>query len=185
MKKLKDFVELITGNFDNSEQYKEMQDKGNEKFPFAKHVNTVCNDIIENLPQDFKGLFLLEESYYTSNGKTHASPHLFLFTEEENGIKLTSYEIPEGYNNNSFNYNNLEKLDYLKLKISEKFTPAIYKLKDNIWEGGSVSNFSPVSKFTLFERFSPEKLEVSETIESNGKRVFGFDDPIIYKRINK
>ncbi len=54
--------------------------------------------------------------------------------------------------------------------------------KENFWEGGSVSNFSPIMKFTLFERFSEKQLEVSETIEVNGKRTFGYDDPIIYKR---
>ena len=43
--------------------------------------------------------------------------------------------------------------------------------------------FSPVLKFTLFERFSAEWLEVSESMEVNGKRTFGYDEPIIYKRI--
>lgn len=185
MNKLNNFLEMITGNFDNSEQYKGMEEAGNEKFPFAKHVNTICNDKINNLPENFKGVFFLEESYYTTAGKTHASPHLFLFTEEVEGIKLTSYEIPEGYSNDSFTYDNLKTVEYSDLKISEKFTPAIYKLKDNVWEGGSISNFSPVVKFTLFERFSEEKLEVSESMEVNGKRTFGFDEPIIYKRIKR
>ena len=40
--------------------------------------------------------------------------------------------------------------------------------------------FSPVLKFTLFERFSREQLEVSESMEVNGRRTFGFDEPIIY-----
>lgn len=34
--------------------------------------------------------------------------------------------------------------------------------------------FSPVLKFTLFERFSEEYLEVSETMEVRGKRTFGY-----------
>lgn len=42
--------------------------------------------------------------------------------------------------------------------------------------------FSPVLKFTLFERFSNDMLEVSESMEVNGKRTFGYDEPIIYKR---
>ena len=42
--------------------------------------------------------------------------------------------------------------------------------------------FSPVLKFTLFERFSPEVLEVSETMEMNGRRTFGYDQPILYRR---
>lgn len=42
--------------------------------------------------------------------------------------------------------------------------------------------FSPVLKFTLWERFSPEVLEVSETMEVNGKKTMGYDRPILYKR---
>ena len=41
----------------------------------------------------------------------------------------------------------------------------------------------PVMKFKLWERFSGECLEVSESMEVNGKRTFGYDDPIIYKRV--
>ncbi len=126
MSNLDCFLSLLIGNFDNSEQFKDFENNGVKDFPFAEHVNTVCNNKIKNLPENFKGKFLLEESYYTSNGKTHASPHLFLFTEETKGIKLTSYEIPEGYDKKSFNYENMSLVDYSDLKISEKFTPAFY-----------------------------------------------------------
>lgn len=107
MSNLDCFLSLLIGNFDNSEQFKDFENNGVKDFPFAEHVNTVCNNKIKNLPENFKGKFLLEESYYTSNGKTHASPHLFLFTEETKGIKLTSYEIPQGYDKKSFNYENM------------------------------------------------------------------------------
>lgn len=119
MSNLDCFLSLLIGNFDNSEQFKDFENNGVKDFPFAEHVNTVCNNKIKNLPENFKGKFLLEESYYTSNGKTHASPHLFLFTEETRGIKLTSYEIPEGYDKKSFNYENMNLVDYSDLKISE------------------------------------------------------------------
>ena len=74
------------------------------------------------------------------------------------------------------------EVEYDSLKPSGKFTPALYEKKDGAWEGGSVSMFSPVLKFTLFERFSQEQLEVSETMEVNGKRTFGYDVPILYRR---
>ena len=45
--------------------------------------------------------------------------------------------------------------------------------------------FSPVLKFTLLERFSKECLEVTETMEVNGRKTFGYDEPIIYKRVLK
>ena len=40
-------------------------------------------DILENKvvlikPKDFNGKFVVEESYYETNGKRHASPHIFL-----------------------------------------------------------------------------------------------------------
>ena len=52
----------------------------------------------------------------------------------------------------------------------------------SVWEGGSTSQFSPVMIFKLWERFSEDSLEVSEIIEVNGRRTFGYDDPIVYKR---
>ena len=45
--------------------------------------------------------------------------------------------------------------------------------------------FTPVMKFQLLERFSKECLEVSETMEVNGKRTFGYDEPICYKRVSE
>lgn len=182
MIKLKEFINLLTGTFNNSEQFQNIKNI-NKEFPYAEHVNSICNDKIINLPSDFEGVFMVEESYYTVNGNTHATPHLFLFTEEQNGIKLTSYNIPDGYDKNNFTYKNIKKIDFSELKLSEKFTPAIYVEKNGIWEGGSTSMFSPVLKFTLFERFSKECLEVSESMEVNGKKTFGYDEPIFYKRV--
>lgn len=183
MSKLDNFINILVGNFDNSLQFKELQEQGITDFPFAEHVNTVCNGKINGLPANFPGVFIVEESYYTTNGSTHSSPHLFLFTEEGSGIKLTSYEVPDGYDKNTFTYAQLGALDYEDMKVSEKFTPAIYReLEDSVWEGGSVSMFSPVLKFTLFERFSTDVLEVWESMEVNGKRTFGYDQPILYRR---
>lgn len=182
MDRLDDFIRILTGHFDNREQFEELK-KENEKFPYAEHVNTICNDKIRSLPEDFAGYFMVEESYYTIGGNTHGSPHLFLFTEEEEGVRLTSYDMPEGYDKSSFTYESITELDYHVLKPSEKFVPALYVEKDGVWEGGSVSMFSPVLKFTLFERFSEDCLEVTETMEVNGKRTFGYDVPILYRRV--
>lgn len=182
MSKLKDFMDLLTGSFTNAEQF-EKKKQNNPDFPYAEHVNTICNDKIVHLPNAFKGVFMVEESYYTVNGNNHASSHLFLFTEEENGIQLSSYEIPNGYDKNTFTYQALKPVDYNELKLSDKFTPALYVEKDGVWEGGSTSMFSPVLKFTLFERFSKECLEVSESMEVNGKKTFGYDEAILYKRV--
>ena len=76
----------------------------------------------------------------------------------------------------------MQPVAYTALRASEKFTPAVYRLKDGVWEGGSESMFTPTLKFKLFERFSDELLEVSEVMEMNGKRTFGYDQPILYRR---
>lgn len=180
MSKLNEFMEILTGHFNNKAQY---EAKKGENFPYAEHVNTACNDKITGLPADFAGMFMVEESYFSANGTTHAAPHLFLFTEQEGGVLLTSYDLPAGYDKDSFTYENLKPVAYADLKPSAKFTPALYREKDGVWEGGSVSMFSPVLKFTLFERFSKDVLEVSESMEVNGKRTFGYDEPILYKRV--
>ena len=180
--KLENFVRFMTGHFDNREQFEAMQKAGKE-FPYAEHVNTVCNNKIKNLPNDFNGLFVVEESYYETNGKRHASPHLFLFTESEDGVLLSSYEIPKGEDKNTFSYASMHEVEYTDLKKSEKFTPALYREKNGIWEGGSTSQFSPVMKLILWERFSDTCLEVSESMEMNGKKTFGYDEPILYDRV--
>ncbi len=127
--KTEEFVKLMTGHFDN-----------------AQHVNTVCNDKINNIPEDFHGIFIVEDK-------------------------------------NTFSYDSMKNVDYSKLKKSEKFTPALYHENGGVWEGGSTSRFSPVMTFKLWEKFSDSCLEVSESMEVNGKRTFGYDAPIIYKRV--
>ena len=63
--------------------------KAGKEFPHAEHVNTVCNNKIKNLPNDFNGLFVVEESYYETNGKRHAVNVNIKFTNSTN-IKVTS-----------------------------------------------------------------------------------------------
>ena len=47
----------MTGHFDNREQFTEMKSAG-KLFPYARHVNTVCNDKINNIPENFTGIFI-------------------------------------------------------------------------------------------------------------------------------
>lgn len=179
---LQDFIDLLVGDFDNSEQYDQIHAQ-NTKFPFARHKNTIINHKIKNLPSNFAGIFMLEESYYTINNQQQSLPHLFLFEILNEQVILNSYEIPEGFDKKTFNYQNVIELDYNQLVLSPKFTPAIYQKKDDIWEGGSISHFSPQVTFKLWECFSKDSLEVSEVMEANGKKVFGYEVPIIYKRL--
>lgn len=182
MSELNTFLPLLLGRFNNAEQASRLQ-KENPDFPYAEHVNTACNDKIAHLPAGFPGVFVVEESYYTVRGATHASPHLFLFAPAQGGVLLTSYQLPAGCDKTGFTYQSMPVVEYASLVPSQKFTPALYVERDGVWQGGSTSMFTPVLKFTLFERFSADCLEVREEMELNGKRTFGYDVPILYRRV--
>lgn len=51
------FIKLITGHFNNKEQFEEMQKSG-RVYPYAEHVNTVCNDKIKIFQWIFRESFL-------------------------------------------------------------------------------------------------------------------------------
>lgn len=179
MGQLEKMVRYLVGHFDNHRQFEMMQKEGKTDYPFAKHVNSICNEKIIGLPAQFEGYFVLEESEYTVQGRTNRSSHLFLFTQENEKIKLTSYELAD----KALRFEDFKPVAYADLKVSAKFTPAYYVEKNGVFEGGSVSHFSPVLTFSLFEKFSDQVLEVSEIMEVNGKRTFGYDEPLLYERI--
>lgn len=185
MKNIEIFLKYLCGNFDNKKQIEKETKNGKVVHPNAKHITNICNDKIKNIPQDFAGYFVLEESYYEQNGRNTITPHLFLFTEnDENKIVLTSYEIPKEISKEDFKYsNNNIIIDYTKLEISEKFTPMVYEFVNNGFEGKSVNKLTPELTFTLTERTEKDTLYVSEVFEKNGKITFGFPEPIIYNKI--
>ena len=169
MDTLKRFTNNLCGDFNNDKQIQDQEAKGKVTHPKAKHINRIANDKIINLPCDFNGYFIIEESYYEIGNRKNILPHLFLFTlNENNQVVLTSYDLPEGISKEEFkNDNNNLIIDYNKLVKSEKFTPMIYI----------------EVKFTLKERTEKGKLYVSEVFEKNGKITFGFVDPIVYDKI--
>jgi outer membrane protein len=52
--KLDNFINMMTGHFNNKEQFDNMQREG-KTYPYAEHINTICNEKILNLPKDFNG----------------------------------------------------------------------------------------------------------------------------------
>lgn len=185
MNKLDIFINYLCGTFNNDKQINKELAEGEIKHPKAKHINGVCNNKINDLPNDFKGYFVIEESYYEQGKFKNILPHLFLFTlNEENNIVLTSYELPEGISKEEFRNDNENLImDYKKLKISSKFTPMIYINEDGVYEGESISNFSPKTEFTLKEKIENGRMHVSEVFRKDGKITFGFVEPIIYEKI--
>lgn len=182
MKQLEHFLTMLCGHFDNALQLQRFNEEGVTGYPKAEHINTICNDKITDLPEDFSGSFVLEESYYNTNGTVNPMPHLFLITKSDEGICLSSYDMPEGYTKETFTYENLTSIPLSELKRNEKFTPIVYKEENGGFYGKSISMFSPVLKFTLEETFYDDVLFVSETFEVNGKRTFGYDQPLEYRR---
>ena len=76
MMKLDNFVGMMTGHFDNKDQFKKMQAEG-KTYPYAEHVNTVCNVKINNLPEDFKGKFVVKRVIMKLMGNVM---HLHIFS---------------------------------------------------------------------------------------------------------
>ena len=90
MSRLESFIKNLCGKFNNQAQIKKEESEGEIIHPKAKHINAVCNQKIKNLPQNFKGYFVIEESYYETEKGKKILPHLFLFTlDKENNVVLT------------------------------------------------------------------------------------------------
>lgn len=102
---------------------------------------------------------------------------------EKTGVLLVSYEIPSGYDKNSFTYKDLLPVKYSDLKPNPRFTPTLFHEVEDGFSGESESMFSPVLKFCLKEHFSENQLEVQESMYMNEKKTFGFNEPICYQRI--
>lgn len=180
MNQLNNFISYLTGTFNNQNQVTTLKKQGID-FVNARHVNTVVNDKIANLPIGFKGIFMIEESYYTQNNHETSSCHLFLFNEEDNAITLLSYELDK-----NFNVSLLKEegyiFDYDRLVLSNRFTKTYFYLENNCYHGKSVSQFNENVTFKLEEKFSKDLLEVKEELWVKGKLALGFDYPIIYER---
>ncbi|WP_042273335.1 hypothetical protein [Faecalimicrobium dakarense] len=186
MNKLEIFINELCGVFNNEDQIKQELESGHQVHPKAKHINGICNSKITNLPDNFDGYFVIEESYYEQGKFKNILPHLFLFTlNENNDIVLTSYEIPNNISKEDFRNDNENLImDYKELKTSSKFTPMVYKENNGVYEGESISHFTAETEFTLKEKIESGKMYVSEVFRKNGKITFGFVDPIIYQKID-
>ena len=114
MTKIEEFVKLITGRFDNKEQFDAMK-KAGKTYPYAQHVNTVCNDKIKNLPADFKGIFVgqfpVAEWHDRLGGGTQADSIM-------DRIVHNAYEIPSSETNLRKIYDS-KKLANLKAEIEK------------------------------------------------------------------
>lgn len=147
------FVKNLCDTFNNDEQIEKELKNGEIKHSYARHINGICNDKIKNLPDNFDGYFVIEESYYKQGNFNNILPHLFLFTlNEDNKVVLTSYELPKEISKEDFRNDNED------LVKSEKFTPMVYNECDGVFTGESISYFTPVTKFELKEKIEASTL---------------------------
>lgn len=183
MKDMDKFISYLTGKFDNNEQIESEEKNGNIVHPKSKHSAYVFNDKIENLPNDFKDYFIIEEGYYEMGEMKQDIHHIFKLSKKENGnLILESYEISNLDDNELKNYNNIN-IKFEDLKESHKFTPIEYIFKDNAFEGISISNLPDDVTLEIKQRVEKDALMVSEILRKDGKITFGLEEPIIYKRI--
>lgn len=181
MNDVKQIVSYLKGNFSNKEQFDHLSDEEKKEFPLAVHRSYVLNEKILNIPTNFKGIYLLEESYYTLDNKERFKSDVFLFElNSEDNVVLSAINVPRKASNKK--YAEIEPIDYDDVSVSEKFVPIIYKKNNEKFIGQSESMFTSTNKFILKQEISDENLIIKEEIRKGDKRVFGFDHPIIYKR---
>jgi len=181
------FKQYIVGDFDNQQQIDEEIEAGKQIHPYAKHVNRAANDRIDNLPEDFKGFFVIEESYYKyPEQDTILKPYLFLFEETKEGkVQLTNFKLPEDLDKTKVRNDNPDlQFDYNTLEVSPSFKPVTYRYKEGEGFYLKAPNDLPNNmRFTLEETIAEETLTVMELLEKEGKSLTPYDTPLLYKRL--
>jgi hypothetical protein len=185
-KLLNRFKQYITGDFDNANQVMEELKAGKVIHPLAIHVNRVADEKVINKPANLEGFFLLEESYYLTEGKpSEAKPYLFLFSKANNDvIHLTTYQL-NGYKKEALRNDNTSlQFNYDSLVLSPTFKGADYRwnAKDKTFSTVSVNELGNQMRFTLSETFSAKTLWVMELLEKEGKPLTSYSTPIRYDR---
>ena len=180
------FKQYITGDFDNANQVMEELKAGKVIHPLAIHVNRVADEKVINKPTNLEGFFLLEESYYLTEGKpSEAKPYLFLFSKANNDvIHLTTYQLT-GYKKETLRNDNPSlQFNYDSLVPSPTFKGADYRwnAKEKTFSTISVNELGNQMRFTLTETFSAKTLWVMELLEKEGKSLTAYSTPIRYER---
>jgi hypothetical protein len=182
------YLSYLTGDFDNQLQIDQQTKQSKVTHPFAKHVTRVITSRVANVPTDFKGVFVLEESYYTnSNQETQVKPYIFMFLLNEEGkVVLHSIGIPTRIDKKTFRNDNSEwTLDFSELKESASFKPATYAKTERGFYIKAINELPGGVKFTLEETIGNGFLEVMELAERGGKRLTPYETPLQYSKKNE
>jgi hypothetical protein len=180
------FKTFIQGILDNQAQIESEIKAGKQIHPYAKHVNRLIDGKIKNLPINYNGFYILEESYYTyPNKPMEVKPYLFWFEQTFKGhIRLHSLQIPKNIDKNDLRNDNQNLIiDYNDLKDSQTFKPTIYSKLSNSFYLKATMDLPTGMIFTLEEIISSDTFEVMESMEQAGKLLTPYSTPIIYKRV--
>jgi hypothetical protein len=180
------FKDVLCGTFDNKSQVETERKTGKQIHPLAKHITALAATKIKNLPANLNGYFILEESYYTYEGKPmEIKPYLFFIEPvSDTQIKLSSYSMPADIPKADIRSDNAAfSLDFSTISVSKTFKPAIYTLADSKFMVNHPTDLGNGMTFTLIETLAKNRLEVMELLEKNGKRLTPYETPIIYDRI--
>ena len=185
MTRLERFMDMLCGTFDNSQQCLLEDAAGKMIHPRARHIIGICNDRISNLPDDFDGCFVIEESYFDLGDRMIEKHYLFSYIEDGDGkIILKSYDIPEPLKREDLtNVNQNITIDYMGLRMSPRFEPLFLEDFGDEFFGENVSNFSNDTLFKFSLRVKSNTFQVKELLERNGIKVVGYEEPIIYIKV--
>lgn len=186
MSELELYLSYLTGDFDNQAQIAAEIKAGKQIHPYAKHVTRVVTARVDGIPADFKGVFVLEESYYKyPNQDTIVKPYIFKFeVDAQQQIVLHSIAIPDRIEKKTFRNDNPSwRLNFAELHNSPSFKPAAYTKTDRGFYIKAPNDLPGGVKFTLEETIGNGFLEVMELAEKDGKRLTPYDTPLMYVRM--
>lgn len=94
----------------------------------------IFNDRVLNFFENFKGIFLFEESYYILNGKEWFKLDIFFFEVNLlSNVKLSFIIVFKNYVNKK--YEEIEFIFFFEMIILEKFVLIVYKKENEIFIG--------------------------------------------------
>ena len=180
------FLDILTGDFDNSAQVEAELQAGRQIHPLARHVNRIFTHRVLEKPADFSGEFLLEESYYQyPDQPLDIKPLLFWVKGvSESEVQLASMKMPVEVDKASIRNNNPEtQFRFSELQVSHLFKPAIYSRNGQAFTVNNPNDWGDGKTFTLIETLTKDRLEVMELLEQNGVRLTPYGTPILYDRL--
>ena len=181
------FERIIVGVFHNQKQIDQERTAGKQLHPFAKHVTEIITHRVHNVPSDFNGTLILEESYYDYPDKEQEIKPLFfkVTPNAANDIYLESIVIPEHMDKRKVvNANPDLSFDFRELQINQKFGKAEYKGMGDFMIANHLCDFGGGVSFNLTELLTLDTLYVLEMAKKDGHALTPYDTPIIYNRIS-